>query len=442
MRLAILWHFHQPVYKKPGSDEFILPWVNFHTTKNYWQMGRLAEEEGWPCTYNFVPCLLEQMEDYVSGRAIDPWQSALEKPPSSLTESELALLRMFVPGECSDPATLQRKAFRTFFSPVDDVPEDRERMLQRQAEIRTAIVPLFRRLWEEGRVELTTSAFYHPILPMLCDAAAAGPESPPDVEFRFPQDAAYQLLRGREYFTRVFSRAPRGLWPSEGGVSRAMARAAVEAGFAFAVTDENILWKSLRRARDFRRLCRPYDSDGLTVFFRDLELSDLIGFEYHRWNEKDAADDLVRRILDRGREAGKDAILTLALDGENPWGNYHQNGVPFLRRLFARLAEEKSIRPAFFGDKESLLAEKQEPLELVPGTWLGNFSKWAGSPAKNCGWSVLARARAACGPTAALYVAEGSDWFWWFGEEPHPAFGQLFRLYIDEAYRQTGVAAP
>lgn len=64
MYLSILWHLHQPIYRHPENDVYVLPWVNFHLTKNYYQMAVLAEEAGFPCTFNLVPCLLEQIEDY------------------------------------------------------------------------------------------------------------------------------------------------------------------------------------------------------------------------------------------------------------------------------------------------------------------------------------------------------------------------------------------
>ncbi|MHB8055027.1 MAG: hypothetical protein ACYDH3_07260, partial [Candidatus Aminicenantales bacterium] len=123
MRVAILWHFHQPIYRKPGTFEFVLPWVNYHL-KNYHQMIRLAEETGYPCTFNLVPCLIEQIRDYSEGRALDPVQAALEKDPGGLTEADLSLLRPFVPGD-TNPAGIQEGALRRFISPVDTLPSGR-----------------------------------------------------------------------------------------------------------------------------------------------------------------------------------------------------------------------------------------------------------------------------------------------------------------------------
>jgi alpha-amylase/alpha-mannosidase (GH57 family) len=438
MDLAILWHFHQPVYRRPGSREYVLPWVDFHTTKNYHQMVRLAEETGYPCTFNVVPCLIEQILDYAEGRAEDPVRRSLEAPPDRLTEADLARLRAFAPAE-SDPARLQLSALRAYFSPVDALPQDKDSLLVRRDGIFRDLVPSLRRLWAEGRIELTTTPYYHPLTPLVFDSEAAAGHDLPGVRFRRPEDGRWHIERGRDYFAEVFGRRPEGLWPSEGAVSPAVTRAAAEAGFGFAVTDENVLWKSLPGPHRRAQLHRPYRSEGLDVFFRDRELSDLIGFEYKSWGAKEAAADLARRIAER-RTDGEDDILVLALDGENPWGCYPENGLVFLRAMYEALGRIDGVHPVRLGDH---LARRRpgEAIALVPGTWLGSFAKWIGSPAKNRGWETLARAREACGALEEILVAEGSDWFWWFGDG-EPAFDALFLEYIQAAYRRAGLTPP
>jgi alpha-amylase/alpha-mannosidase (GH57 family) len=436
MDLAILWHFHQPLYHKPKSRYYMLPWVNYHTTKNYYQMARLAEESGFPCACNFVPCLLEQIADYACGRASDPYQRALEKHPDQLESFELELLKNFVPDE-HDPAALQWKALRSFFSPVEEIPGDKQELFHLQKEIFQNLFLLYSRLAQGVGLELTTSPYYHPLLPLIFDLDVAGDGQRPPVSFRHPEDGEQQIQTGREYFKKTFGFYPQGMWPSEGGISRSVARAIAAAGFSFAVTDENVLWKSLNKPIDRKNLYRPYVSEGLAVFFRDRELSDLIGFEYHKWDERDAVQDFIRRIKERKKVCDDHSILVIALDGENPWGSYRQNGVPFLREFFLRLKEQKDIHPTLFRDHLARHKPSRE-VSLVPGTWQGNFSKWVGTPAKNEGWVELGKARDACGPSQEILVAEGSDWFWWFGEEATAEFRYLFKSYIEEAYRQTG----
>ncbi|MCX6565501.1 MAG: glycoside hydrolase family 57 protein [Candidatus Aminicenantes bacterium] len=438
MRVAILWHFHQPIYRKPGSFEYVMPWVNFHL-KNYHQMIRIAEETGFPCTFNLVPCLLEQIRDYVENRAVDPVQAALEKDPEELTENDLARLRRFAPGE-GDPEKIQETALRAFLSPIDPLPATKDGLLERQKSVLRGLLPGFARMGRERRAELTATPYYHPLTPLIFDLRVAFGQILPRETFRYPDDARHHLETAGSYFEEVFGFRPAGLWPSEGGVSKAVTKTAADAGFPFAVTDENILWKSLGVAPKAEFLRTPYRSEGLPIFFRDRVLSDLIGFEYNCWNPREAAADLVRRIAER-RAAGPDDILVLALDGENPWPFYADNGVSFIREFYGLMLRTEGIQPSFFSD---ILHDRRDDLrdiDLAPGTWLGNFSKWIGDAAKNEGWNILSRARRDCGPIEEILIAEGSDWFWWRGEA-HPEFEVLFLEYIAAAYRAKGLPVP
>ena len=439
MRIAILWHFHQPIYRKPGSFEYVLPWVNFHL-KNYHQMIRIAEETGYPCTFNLVPCLLEQISDYAEGRAVDPVQAALEKDPDEMTEVDLSLLRPLAPG-AGDKKKLQETALRSFLSPVDPLPATKDGLLEKQESVLHGLLSEFARMGRSRLAELTATPYYHPLTPLIFDLRAAFGHILPRETFRYPEDGRHHLETAGSYFEEVFGLRPAGLWPSEGGISKAVTAAAAGAGFPFAVTDENILWKSLGVVPKAEFLRTPYRSEGLPVFFRDRFLSDLIGFEYNRWDPEEAAADLVRRIAER-RSAGPDDVLVLALDGENPWASYAENGVPFLREFFGRMLRAEGILPSFFGD---ILRDRRDGLkdiDLAPGTWLGSFSKWVGDAAKNEGWNILSRARQDCGPIEEILIAEGSDWFWWRGEEAHPEFEVLFLEYIAAAYRAKGLPVP
>lgn len=440
MNIAFVWHFHQPIYKDPESGEYLLPWVGFHAVKNYFQMARLAEEEGFPATYNFVPCLLEQVLEYARGEAQDPFLAALEKDPDKLTFNDRRLLATFVPDEPS-LRLLQERAMRSLFSPLLTRPLDREGWLGLRREILAGLIDDFKRLRDRGLAELTTSPYHHPLLPLIFDIRSAGEESRGAAEFRYPEDGRAELESGRSFFARVFGRLPTGLWPSEGGVSDEVARAAAETGFRFALTDENILWKSRPQALRPNDLFRPYCAGGLTVLFRDRELSDLISFEYQKRPADEAVEDLLARLESRRDAAGEDGLVLIVLDGENPWEFYPSNGVPFLRSLYARLLDRRDLT---LTSLEGYLARHpaQEELTLVPGTWLGDFSKWIGHPAKNAAWDLLGRARRECGPSPALAVAEGSDWFWWAGEEGKDEFDYLFRAYVRRAWREAGREDP
>jgi len=434
MYLSILWHLHQPVYRNPESGEYVLPWVNYHLTKNYYQMAFLAEEAGFPCTFNLVPCLLEQIQDYCAGKAIDPVQALLEGDPQKLSPADRKRLSRFLPPDAaaSGPGETQILSLRSFFSPVVNAGHDRDALLGTQVRIRKEVIPYYKRLWEGGLVELTTSAYYHPLLPLIFDIRLGGETLMPALPFARPEDGKEQIRRGRDYFLRVFGRRPSGIWPSEGGISRDVAKAMADEGYAFAVTDENILWKTLKTGPDTRLLYRPYTCQGLSIFFRDRELSDLIGFEYWRWPEKDAVSHLLAKLDEKGKDCPKDSICVIALDGENPWAGYRENGIPFLRELYGRILKKNDLTPIFL-EKYLALSKSPAQLNIVPGTWLGSFSKWIGSPAKNAAWDVLTKTREKCGPSEEIYVAEGSDWFWWFGEENVKEFNALFQGYIKKA---------
>ena len=439
MYLSILWHLHQPVYRNPDGGEYVLPWVNFHLTKNYYQMAFLAEEAGFPCTFNLVPCLLEQIEDYCRGKAVDSLQGLLEADPRKLNPTERERLRRFLPPgkAASDPGETQILALRSFFSPVVNTGHDKDALLDEQIRTRKKVIPYYKKLWQGGLVELTTSAYYHPLLPLVFDIQVGAETFMPAFRFAHPEDGKEQIRKGREYFQHVFGRYPRGIWPSEGGISLEVAEAMAAEGYAFAVTDENILWKTLKTGPDTSLLYRPYACQDLVVFFRDRELSDLISFEYHRWNEKNAVSHLLAKLEERRKAAPDEAICVIALDGENPWAGYRENGVPFLRELYSRIRQTGSLAPIFFRDYLPIMKPPAE-IRLVPGTWLGSFAKWVGSPAKNAAWDSLARAREHGGPSEEIYIAEGSDWFWWFGEDNVSEFATLFEGYLEKAYARKG----
>ena len=436
MYLSLVWHFHQPIYKDASSGEYVLPWVNLHATKSYYQMGELVRETGFPCAFNFVPCLLEQLAEYAAGTAKDPFQRALEKDPEALSFADVELLRKIVP-DGSDPACAQAEALQAMFSPLNDAGKDRAGLLALQKEIHNDLIPLFKRLKKNGLVELFTSPDYHPLLPLVFDSHCPTDEKLPARRFRRPEDGMAQLKKGRDYFRKIFGFDPDGLWPSEGGISREVAAAVAEAGFSFALTDENVLWKSLKEPCDRKKLFRPYAAEGLSLLFRDRELSDLLSFEYKKLHAAQAVSDFLRRLGERSKTSPEDSICVVILDGENPWEGYPGNGVPFLREFFARLLKADGTTPVLPGEYLKSHAPARE-LTLVPGTWLGNFSKWVGDPAKNKAWDELTEVRDRCGPSEEIYVAEGSDWFWWYGEPDKEEFDFLFKSYLREARRKAG----
>jgi alpha-amylase/alpha-mannosidase (GH57 family) len=530
-KVAILWHMHQPYYEDLATGEHVLPWVRLHALKDYYGMVALLRE--FPrvkVTFNLVPSLLVQLQAFAEERARDRFLELGLKPVDSLTDADRATIvaeffhaqraRMIEPypryaellrlrGEGEEDGGGGRRVFSRraqAFSDTDLLDlqvwhklawvdpfyleqdervqallrkgrsfseQDKVTLRQVELEILRRVVPEYRAAAERGQVELSTSPFYHPILPLLCDTAIylrTHPQSPmPRAPFRHREDAAEQLARAKAYHERCFGAPPVGLWPSEGSVSDAVVSLATQAGFRWMATDEGILSRTLGRplSRDrqdqFEQpelIYRPYrlgsGADGIGCLFRDRVLSDLIGFTYAGWNPAEAAAHMVGRLEEAGRgysarTGGQEATLAIILDGENAWEHFDRGGRPFLRALYARLSAHPQLQTV-------TMAEAAEPARstlpsIFPGSWINSdFYIWIGHRDDRKAWSQLADARATFDAAAPgvderaravareeILIAEGSDWFWWYGDdhssEHDLEFDDLFRRHLRNVYR-------
>lgn len=349
---------------------------------------------------------------------------------------------------------------------------DKETLRGVELEILRAVVPEYAAAAARGQIEISASPFYHPILPLLCDTDVhlrAHPQSRmPRARFRHPEDALAQLEMAARFHESRFGRRPEGLWPSEGSVSDAIVPLAVRAGFRWMATDEAILSRTLGvgLSRDGyghleqpEVLYRPYEvrsaEAGIACLFRDHVLSDLIGFTYASWDPTAAAQDFIHRLVEAGRRYGErtgggEAVIPIILDGENAWEHYEGQGRPFLRALYDGLSRHPELRTVTMGEAAQRPAT---PLTgIFPGSWINaDFYIWIGHPDDHRAWGQLADARQALdspGPTATpeaiarareeLYIAEGSDWFWWYGDDHSSAhdleFDELFRRHLRNVY--------
>lgn len=521
--VAILWHMHQPYYEDLATGEHVLPWVRMHGLKDYFGMAALLRE--FPqvkLTFNLVPSLLVQLEAFAEGRARD-WHLELGlKPVPLLSGHDRAMMlseffhaprgRMIdrypryaelmqkrdAGGAYSDQDFLDLQVWHklAWVDPVylDGDPrvqrlvqkgrafteDDKEKLRDVELEILRRVIPEYREAAERGQVELSTSPFYHPILPLLCDTdiylkthPSSGVPRPP---FRHPEDAAEQLARARECHQRLFGHKPAGLWPSEGSVSDAAAELAARAGFGWMATDEAILGRTL--GREFRRdghgwleepdaLYRPYavktGSHEIGCLFRDHALSDLIGFVYAGWQADAAAKDFVDRLAEAGRRfsaatGGEEATIPVILDGENAWEHFEGGGRPFLRALYGMLARHPELKPVTMS--EAARRPRRTLNGIFPGSWIdGNFFIWIGHGDDLRGWRQLREARQMFGRVSGnvdpanreqafkeLLIAEGSDWFWWYGDdhssEHDLEFDELFRRHLRNVYQMLGQPIP
>jgi alpha-amylase/alpha-mannosidase (GH57 family) len=222
-------------------------------------------------------------------------------------------------------------------------------------------------------------------------------------------------------------------------------------------TDEGILAKSGVHIYDHDRprVYQPYWRDGIAIFFRDRNLSDMIGFHYMHSSGRDGADDLLRRL----KEIPDGVHVTIALDGENPWDYYPNSGRDFLRYLFDGLQKEPRLEAVTLSEAKDRVPAA--PLNwLAPGSWANaNFSIWMGHPEDHQAWEWIRRARAVLMERKdavpqdkwnlayeELLVAEGSDWMWWFGNDfssdSDATFDLLFRQHIGNIYFLVGLAPP
>jgi alpha-amylase/alpha-mannosidase (GH57 family) len=354
--------------------------------------------------------------------------------------------------------------------------EDKARLFQLQAEFIGLILPLYRRLAEEHGQEISVSPYYHPILPLLIDGRSAR-EATTDIAlpphpFTYPGDAREHVLRSQRRYQEAFGRAPQGMWPSEGSVSEAASMLLKGLGFRWLATDEGVLANSLRKSGrggsnpSLAQRCRPWRyAGGPAMFFRDHALSDLIGFTYSQWSAEEAVGDFLNRlkgIHDSLPDDGRRYVVPVVLDGENAWEHYPRNGADFLGLLYRRLVAADFLRTVTFSEYLDLEPASETLESICAGSWIYScLTTWIGHPEKNAAWEALTAARQVyarhereqAGPGEArdrafreVMIAEGSDWFWWYGDdhqtENAAEFDTLFRSHLKNIYRLLGETTP
>jgi alpha-amylase/alpha-mannosidase (GH57 family) len=356
----------------------------------------------------------------------------------------------------------------------DYTEEDKHMLISKQFSILKEIIPKYTEMVKTGQIELSVSPFYHPILPLLCDTSSARIAMPgvnlPQKRFSHPEDAQKQIRMGIDYFERLFGYRPTGMWPSEGSVSEEVLRIASNEGIKWIGTDEDILSISIgKQLRDASRnmiepgiLYRPYTFENVSVIFRDHNLSDLIGFVYPKWDSKKASEDFINRLIQVWSSLPKDKphLLSIILDGENAWEYYKNDGHDFLRYLYEGLSKEKRLKTVTVSEYINE-HDKGEPLNrLHAGSWINaNYGVWIGHEEDNTAWDYLTETRndldifqkmnpekKLAEAWKAIYIAEGSDWNWWYGDEhsteTQKDFDELFRMNLMKVYKEIGKDAP
>jgi len=543
LQFILCWHMHQPDYREYLHGRYVLPWTYLHAMKDYTDMAfHLEQHPQAKAVVNFVPILIEQLQDYEQ-----------QFKSGDIRDSLLRMLRYELLDELGDEArqhilnscfksnhTKMLKPYQAYQHLFDLqammdghgrenvtylsgqyladllvwyhlvwMGESIRRSSELVARLMTkgcqftyaerkelfdligntiaGIVPRYRKLAERGQIEISTTPYNHPIVPLLLDFAAAR-ESEPNAHL--PKTAQYpgglsrahsHLSNAVESHARNFGAAPHGMWPSEGSVSRGTLKLLAEHGCEWTATGQAVLSNSLlREMNDYPLpgssgyLYKPYlvENGGTPIycFFRDDKLSDKVGFEYAKWKGDDAASDFVHHLEEilHNSPGDDDPVVTVILDGENAWEYYPYNAYYFLSELYAKLEVHPQIKTTTFHECVASLSDKESRVtasklqQLVAGSWVyGTFSTWIGSPEKNRGWDLLCDAKKsydtvmasgslneeeAALATVQLADCEGSDWFWWFGDYNSAmsvaSFDSLFRRNLSNLYRLLKLEPP
>ena len=529
--VVFLWHMHQPYYVDPVTRTAMMPWVRLHSVKGYLDMVSVIEDyPGVRVNFNLTPVLLLQIKELIDGSVRDLWLDWARTPAAELSEEDkFALLenyfkinwdnlikpfprywellnkrgltfykdevrrglRYFTTQEFLDLqvwfnlAWCGYTAFRLYPELAalrekgrDFTEEEKLRVLEIHREIMQLVLKKYAEAEQRGQVELTTTPFFHPILPLVYDSHFAerclpGREFPK--RFAWPQDAAAHLTLAVEQHEQLFGKKPRGLWPSEGSIAPELIPLMQKVGIEYFCSDEENLFNSLKNDPAFKNKTVDhlelfqgwrvqFDGSSVNAVFRERPLSDFIGFTAARNEPQQAASHLIHHLTHIAsvvpRETG---LIPLILDGENAWESFADGGEAFLRALYSGIESEKeTLTSCTVEDYFHRCPPQRSLTTLHTGSWIGsNFDIWIGEPEENRAWDLLGETRsflqrqidnAALTPSQQqsalleIYAAEGSDWFWWYGPdfntENDDLFDELFRQHLKNVHTICGALPP
>jgi alpha-amylase/alpha-mannosidase (GH57 family) len=521
MNLVMIWHQHQPSYQDPETQIYEQPWVFMHGINSYPYMADVLND--YPdinVSINLTPSLLKQLDDYVNGVAYDRRLELLAMDEEDMSyENKSVIMRYFFDinsqfrqnGTRYHELSEKRNLYPTLSEQVtaftnqefldlkvlflahwinpryttlsanvvanitleNDIAgnhyskTDKANLLSYAYSIIQDALLYHDSLQNEGRLEIMTTPFYHPILPLLVNLSSAQETDPGNANLPLPSgktnwtdDALTQIQRGRNFTYDHFNEYPNGMWPSEMAVSPAIVPLVNESGISWFATDYTVLQKSLSvPSLTPEQWFKPYrvteDNKSVAVFFRHQQLSDEVGFNYGGLVPDTAATNFVntlQNILDNWNGT-EDPVFTVALDGENAWENYQYDldgdgdteytGNMFRESLYAKLeaAQDagwlRTITPSQYLKEHPVSTLDEIPMKT--GSWANDLTVWIGEDDENLGWDRLITARETlvayetAHPTEnlsdaweALYAAEGSDWFWWYGSDRDSGHDELF----------------
>ena len=543
--LNLYWHMHQPDYRDLKSNEYVLPWTYLHAIKDYSDMAYHIEQNPMArVTFNFVPILLEQLEDYTlqfkQNKIRDPLLALLiEEDLNQLTEEQCHLIvqscfkshheKMLSPfpqyqrllqiyqlveqmaceyefhyltpqykadllvwyhlAWCGESLRRNNKVVQALLAKgVQFTLEERKQLFAVIADTISGLIPRYKALMQSKQIELSTTPYYHPILPLLLDFKStldAMPDAdlPKHTYYAGGRERAMEHVDSAKIFHKNhFGSFPRGMWPAEGAVSHAALSLLADHEVEWAATGQAVLFNSLNKSdlstddkHDY--LYQPYrvtnGKNDILCFFRDDQLSDKIGFEYAKMNAADSVADFMYNLeqIQKSNTGESSKIVSVILDGENAWEYYPYNGYYFLSELYAALSNHPDIEMTTFSDildlyqseayKNSGIVAPVLP-QIAAGSWVyGTFSTWIGDKDKNLAWDLLCEAKKTYDRVIntsnlsraeldccerQLAICEGSDWFWWFGDynasDSVASFDNLYRRNLMNLYTLLGQVVP
>lgn len=513
LKIALLWHMHQPFYYDPLKGMFTMPWVRLHATKDYLDMLLLClGYEKIKPVFNLTPSLILQIQMYLDGVPEFHIQLTL-KDPKELTQSDKIIIlkdffmanwdtmikpfpkyyellskrgkdssedalkesiRYFTNQDFMDLQVLFNLAWiDPYFREKDDflkelvlkksgyTNEEKTLLIKKHYEIMGQIFKEYSKAAKEEKIEISTSPFFHPILPLLIDNYIAQQSDHssklPSMRFQYPQDAEKQIVDALNYIEKVFGVRPKGMWPSEGSISNNTLELMAQNDIIWTASDEQVLLNSLRKQQrmlthlNAEQLYKSYfysqNNKNINIFFRDRRLSDDIGFVYSRMASQEAVNHFIKSLYNIRDNLNnlEDSIVSIILDGENAWEYYEQDGNTFLKLLYQTIDKNPDFEIISYSDFLSNSNKKTYLNDIAPGSWInGNFKIWIGHPEDNEAWVYLTQARNEIEKNKEkidetdlnevmqyINIAEGSDWCWWYGDE----HSTEFELEFDELFR-------
>ncbi len=495
----------------------VLPWVRLHAVRGYLDMLTAARVSGARMTFNFTPSLIKQLHfaeqtnppDEFAAVSLIPsrdlteeqkrfilthffsinwavhvkqnsrYNSLLTKRGDRVTESTLkTALTEFALQDYTDLVALFNLSWIGFTKRKDTevraliqkgrayTQSDIEQILAIHQAALSEVIPGYKQLQKSGQIEISTSPYSHPILPLLCDTKAAAPDIPrqllPSVPYQHPEDAERHLRVAAKVYREAWDEPPRGLWPSEGSVSNDALELAAQTGYKWLASDEAILARSEGGKSQLKQFT-SYDwsrgQGSIRCYFRDHALSDAIGFRYSTMSATDATTEFIGHLetIERNTRGKAGRCVVIALDGENPWESYVDGGEGLLSELLSRIDSHQRLETMTFSEHMEF-GTRERIKSIHAGSWIdSNFKIWIGDPEKNQAWTELGRARQVVEGLIAgdarieaawnwLLEAQSSDWFWWYGEPFHSAydghFDELFRAFLKAVYAAVGRQHP